>query len=130
MIVVDASVYAFSLLDEGAMGERCRSALRSDARWISPEHWLVEVVSVIRGNLLGGKISQRHADDALDALARLNPVTPRTRVLLARMWALRGNFTSYDAAYIAAAQVYGCVLLTADKRMARAAPANCAIRVP
>jgi predicted nucleic acid-binding protein len=54
--------------------------------------------SVIRGNLLGGKISPRHAADAVDALARLDLIVPLTRVLLPRIWELRKNLTTYDAA--------------------------------
>ncbi|MDJ0344396.1 type II toxin-antitoxin system VapC family toxin [Streptomyces sp. H10-C2] len=129
MIVVDASVFVFSLLDEGPTGDRCRGALAADDRWIAPEHWMVEVLSVIRGNLLGGKISATHAADAVDGLARIDPVVPRTRVLLPRMWELRGNVTTYDAAYVAAAEAYGCTLLTTDGRLSRASGLRCAVDV-
>ena len=57
MIVLDASAVSFALLDEGAIGDRCRAALRADSQWVVPEHWLIEVLSVIRGNLIGGKIA-------------------------------------------------------------------------
>ncbi|MFF5635570.1 type II toxin-antitoxin system VapC family toxin [Streptomyces sp. NPDC012825] len=127
MIVVDASVFAFSLLDQGGIGDRCRAALAADARWIAPEHWMVEVLSVIRGNLLGGKISKEHAEDAVAALGRLEPVVPLSRVLLPRMWELRGNLTAYDAAYVAAAEAYGCALVTADGRLARASGIRCPV---
>ncbi|MCZ4100365.1 type II toxin-antitoxin system VapC family toxin [Streptomyces sp. So13.3] len=129
MIVVDASVFAFSLLDEGPTGDRCRAALAADDRWIAPEHWMVEVLSVVRGNLLGGKISARHAADAVDALARIDPVVPLTRVLLPRMWELRGNVTAYDAAYVAAAEAYRCTLVTTDGRLARASGLRCTVDV-
>ncbi|WP_322761695.1 type II toxin-antitoxin system VapC family toxin [Frankia sp. Cr2] len=129
MIVVDASVFAFCLLDDGGIGERCRSVLRADDRWIAPEHWMVEVLSAIRGNLLAGKISQRHAADALEALAALEPVVPHTRVLLPRMWELRANLTAYDAAYAAAAETYGCVLVTTDGRMARCGALRCPVEI-
>ncbi|WP_418958278.1 type II toxin-antitoxin system VapC family toxin [Streptomyces tritici] len=129
MIVVDASVFAFSLLDEGAMGGRCRAALMADSRWIAPEHWTIEVMSVIRGNLLGGKISKAHADDAVAALAELEPVVPRSKVLLPRVWELRGNLTVYDAAYVAAAEAYGCALVTTDGRLARASGIRCKVDV-
>ncbi len=52
MIVLDASAAAFALLDEGDTGDRCRAALQADSQWLVPEHWLIEVLSVIRGNLL------------------------------------------------------------------------------
>ncbi|MFC4034262.1 type II toxin-antitoxin system VapC family toxin [Streptomyces polygonati] len=129
MIVVDASVFAFSLLDEGRTGAECRTALAADDRWIAPQHWTVEVLSVIRGNLLGGKIAPDHAADAVAALSQWDPVVPLTRVLLPRMWELRGNLTAYDAAYVAAAEAYECPLLTADGRMARASGIRCTVEV-
>ncbi|WKX71414.1 type II toxin-antitoxin system VapC family toxin [Streptomyces sp. XD-27] len=129
MIVVDASVFAFSLLDEGGTGDRCRTALAADDRWIAPQHWTIEVMSVIRGNLLGGKISRPQADDAVAALAQLDPVVPLTRVLIPRIWQLRGNLTAYDAAYVAAAEAYECPLLTTDARLSRASGVRCAVEV-
>ncbi len=129
MIVLDASVASFALLDEGGLGDRCRAAMRADSRWIIPEHWLVEVLSVIRGNLLGGKIAPDHAADAVEAAARMDPVVVRTRVLAARIWELRGNLTTYDAAYVAAAEQYRCALVTADGRLARATGIQCTINL-
>lgn len=129
MIVVDASVFAFALLDEGTTGDRCRGALAADDRWIAPSHWSVEVLSVVRGNLLGGKISAQHAADAVAALGQWAPEVPLTRVLLPRMWELRGNLTAYDAAYVAAAEAYECALLTTDARMARASGIRCSVDV-
>ncbi|MCP3819372.1 type II toxin-antitoxin system VapC family toxin [Streptomyces sp. A3M-1-3] len=129
MIVVDASVYAFSLLDEGTIGDHCRAVMTADDRWISPGHWTIEVASVIRGNLLGGKISEAQAADAMLALAGLDPVVPLTRVLLPRIWELRSNLTAYDAAYVAAAEAYNCSLVTADARLARASGIRCTVEV-
>jgi predicted nucleic acid-binding protein len=127
VIVVDASVTAFALLDEGAAGGRCRTVLSADSRWVVPEPWLVEVLSVIRGNLLGGKITPTHAEDAAAAAASLDPVVVPTRSLAARIWELRQNLTTYDAAYIAAAEYYRCALVTADGRLARATGLQCAV---
>jgi predicted nucleic acid-binding protein len=129
VIVVDASVFAFSLLDEGVIGDQCRSALAADDRWIAPQHWTIEVMSVIRGNLLGGKITPRHAADAVEALSLLDLVIPLTRVLLPRIWELRGNLTAYDAAYVAAAEAYDCPLLTSDGRMSRASGIRCPVEL-
>jgi predicted nucleic acid-binding protein len=40
---------------------------------------------------------------------------------LDRIWQLRSNMSSYDAAYIALAESLGATLLTGDGRLARAA---------
>ena len=120
MIVLDASAVSFALLDEGAIGDRCRAALRADSQWVVPEHWLIEVLSVIRGNLIGGKIAAAHAADAAAAAAEMNPVVAQTRVIASRIWELRDNLTTYDAAYAATAEHYRCALVTTDGRLARA----------
>lgn len=129
MIVLDASTTAFALLDEGDIGDRCRAAMRADSRWIVPEQWLVEVLSVIRGTLLGGKITPVHAADAATAAADLDPVVVRTRLLASRIWALRANLTTYDAAYVAAAEQYNCALVTTDARLARAPGIRCPVNL-
>lgn len=104
MIVVDASAAAFALLADGETGERCRAALRADSRWLVPGHWLIEVLSVIRGNLLGGKIKPDRAEQAVAAAAELDPVVVPARLVAARIWELRGDLTTYDAAYVAVAE--------------------------
>jgi predicted nucleic acid-binding protein len=129
MIVLDASATAFSLLDDGKTGDRCRSAFRADSQWLVPEHWLVEVLSVIRGTFLGGKISPDHAEDAVAAAAAMDPVVVRTRLLVARIWELRSNLTTYDAAYVAAAEQYRCALVTTDARLALAPRVRCAVNL-
>jgi predicted nucleic acid-binding protein len=129
VIVLDASATAFALLDEGETGDRCRTALRADSQWLVPEHWLVEVLSVIRGNLLGGKIKPEHAAEAAAAAAEMDPVTVRTRLLATRIWELRSNLTTYDAAYVAAAERYHCALVTTDARLARAAGIRCTVNL-
>jgi predicted nucleic acid-binding protein len=129
VIVVDASVIALALLNEERPGDRARDALTEDNRWIMPEHWTVEVMSVIRGQLLGGKIGVAQAEEAVDAVAEINPEVPLTRVLVPRIWSLRGNLTAYDAAYVAAAEKYGCPLATADGKLSRASGIRCKVNV-
>jgi len=127
VIVLDASAVSFALLDEGAIGDRCRAALRADSQWVVPEHWLIEVLSVIRGNLIGGKIAAAHAADAAAAAAEMNPVVAQTRVIASRIWELRDNLTTYDAAYAATAEHYRCALVTTDGRLARATGIRCPV---
>jgi predicted nucleic acid-binding protein len=129
VIVLDESATAFALLDEGETGDRCRAALRADSQWLAPGHWLVEVLSVIRGNLLGGKIKPEHAAEAAVAAAEMDPVAVRTRLLAARIWELRSNLASYAAAYVAAAERYRCALVTTDARLARAAGIQCTVNL-
>ena len=127
MIVLDASTISFALLDEGPTGDRCRAALGADPQWVVPEHWLIEVLSVIRGNLIGGKIAAAHAEDAAAAATEMNPIVAPTRIIASRIWELRNNLTTYDAAYAATAEQYRCALVTTDGRLARATGIRCPV---
>lgn len=69
MIVVDASVLANALTDDGPVGRTSRTELARDIHWAAPEHLVVETFSAVRGRYLGDKISKQRAEDALDTLA-------------------------------------------------------------
>ncbi|WP_410870352.1 type II toxin-antitoxin system VapC family toxin [Nocardia sp. A7] len=127
--MVDASVFAHALLNPDPLGDSCREALEADDRWIAPQHWTVEVLSVIRRFTRAGTISTEQAARAVTAVEKLDPEVPVTRVLVRRIWDLHDNLTAYDAAYVAAAEAYGCELLTTDSRLANAPGVNCAVRV-
>jgi predicted nucleic acid-binding protein len=45
------------------------------------------------------------------------------------MWELRENLTTYDAAYVALAEITGTVLVTGDERMTGSPAARCAIQL-
>jgi predicted nucleic acid-binding protein len=127
VIVVDASVLADALVDDGPAGVAARAALGSDPHWAAPAHLLVEVVSVIRGKTLGGKLGPVRAQEAVAALPALVFDYVDTAQLVDRMWQLRGNVTPYDAAYVAAAEILGCPLVTGDGRLAKATGVRCRV---
>ena len=115
MIVVDASAMVEALIgrdvDEGLL-----DALQDD---IHAPHLLdIEVLSVLRGLLLGTKIT---ADAAEDARANHFAFTINRydqHALADRVWQLRHQYTCYDATYIALAEALGAPLLTCDARLA------------
>lgn len=129
MIVVDASVLANALTDDGPVGVSGRSELGRDAHWAGPEHLVVEVFSAIRGRWLGGKISEQRAHEALTALATATIDLMAVAPLLERMWRRRSNVTGYDAAYVVAAEVFDCALVTADARLGRVPDLRCELRL-
>lgn len=129
MIVVDASVLADALIDDGSVGDSARTALAGDLHWAAPAHLLVEVLSVIRARALGGKLGPARAQEAVDALPTLVIDQIDVTGLVDRMWQLRGSITAYDAAYVAAAEALGCPLVTADARLAKATGMRCEIRL-
>lgn len=128
MIVVDASVLAPALADDGADGDRVRGRLRGE-RLTAPELIDLEVVSTIRRAARAGRLDERRSGQALTDLATL----PLRRVphlpLLSRVWELRDNLTAYDAAYVALAEALDAPLLTADGPMGRASGIRCEVEV-
>ncbi|WP_432543995.1 type II toxin-antitoxin system VapC family toxin [Kineococcus sp. SYSU DK002] len=128
MIVVDASVLAPALADDGPDGDRARDRLRGEVL-TAPEIIDLEVASVLRRTANGGRLPERRADLALNDLVDLPLRRAGHRPLLHRCWELRHTITSYDAAYVALAEVLGVVLVTADARLSRAPGLTCEVEV-
>lgn len=128
MIVVDASVLAVAIADDGPEGDRVRDRLRGEAL-TAPDLIDPEVTSVLRGRLSGGYLDARRAALALEDLRAL----PLQRVpalrLIPRCWELRDNLNVYDAAYVALAEALDVPLLTGDTRMARASGPQCTLEL-
>lgn len=128
MIVVDASVLAPALADDGADGDRVRLRLRGE-QLVAPELVDLEVLSTLRRAVRAGRLDERRSGQALDDLAAL----PLRRVphlpLLARAWELRDNLTAYDAAYVALAESLRALLLTADGGIEKASGVRCEVEV-
>ena len=128
MIVVDASVLARTLIDDGADGRRARARLRGE-RLTAPFVVDIEVMSAVRKIARLRALDERRLDQSLADLM----ASPVQRVphapLLPRIWALRHNLTPYDAAYVALAEALGAPLLTADRRLAGAPGIECEIEL-
>lgn len=129
MIVIDASVLANALTDDGEVGDVARHELARDVHWAGPEHLLVEAFSAVRGRLRGGKLGEQRAREATEALAEAAIEFIATAPLLRRMWELRANLSAYDAAYVAAAEACDCTLVTADRRLIQAPGLRCEARL-
>jgi predicted nucleic acid-binding protein len=128
VIVVDASVLAPALADDGLDGDRARHRLRGE-QLVAPELIDLEVLSTLRRAARGGRLDERRSSQALDDLAAL----PLRRVshlpLVARAWELRDNLTAYDAAYVALAEALNALLLTADRAFEKLNGVRCEVEV-
>jgi predicted nucleic acid-binding protein len=129
VIVVDAAALTDAFTDDGSAGDAACAELADDDHWAAPEHVFVEVISAVRGRLLGGKIGALRAREAVDALAEASIDIVRTQPLAHRIWQLRENLTAYDAGYVAAAEANQCAFVTADARLGRATGVRCTVRV-
>lgn len=128
MIVVDASIVASALGDDGSDGERARARLAGE-RLAAPELLDLEVASVWRRAARAGRLAERRAGQALRDLADLPLERAPHRPLIGRIWELRENLTPYDAAYVALAETLEAPLLSADEHLARAPGPACDIEL-
>ena len=127
MIVVDASVIADVLTQQPLVELRRRLAQET---LHAPDLIDHEVLSALRGLTLGRHLSTARAQDALtdyDDLTIRHHLS--TVAMRARVWALRGNLTSYDAAYVVLAEQLGCALWTRDEKLAASARRHIAVEV-
>lgn len=129
MIVVDASVVASMLVYTDDRGRKARAALGRDPEWAAPQHWKVEVFSMMRGLALGRKITDELASRSVGRIPRLGVDTVAVDDLLTRMWQIRANIRAYDAAYVALAESRNLTLVTADAKLARAATGYCRVEL-
>lgn len=77
----------------------------------------VEVVSVLRGLTLGGKLTDALADEARGDHFAFTIDRHEVHPLADRVWSLRHRFTSYDACYLALAEALDAPLYTCDGKL-------------
>ncbi len=129
MIVIDASVLANVVGDDGSDGRRARHEFRNARDVAAPDLVDVETVAVLRKRWIAGTVSDRRFAAAVEDLGQLDLDRYPTLPFMRRAYELRANVTAYDSAYVALAETLGCELLTADGRLANASGPRCAIRV-
>ena len=87
---------------------------------VAPELLDAEVLSVLRRAVLHGEVPAAVAASTLDRLVawpvRRVPHAP----LVQRAFALRANYSAYDALYVAVAELFQAPILTCDGRLSRA----------
>ncbi|MGH9510922.1 MAG: type II toxin-antitoxin system VapC family toxin [Terriglobales bacterium] len=120
MIVLDASAAVDWLLQTPA-GQSIESRIYSHKETLHAPHLLdLEVTQVLRRLVRQKVIPGYRADEAVRDLLDLRISRYAHFVLLARVWQLRHNFSTYDAAYIVLAEKLGAPLVTRDGRLASA----------
>jgi predicted nucleic acid-binding protein len=129
LIVVDASVLANAIGDDGNDGRRARSELRVAGDLAAPDLVDVETNAVLRKRWLAGDLSDQRFATAVQDLEDLDLDRYPTLPLMRRAYELRANVSSYDAAYVALAEVLACEVLTADGKLSNAPGPRCRIRL-
>jgi predicted nucleic acid-binding protein len=129
-VCVDAS-FALKLVLPEPMSTQIRTQWQSwvetGTTIVAPWLWLFECHAVLRRKVWRQEITDGEARDAWRLLRRqaIQPVHPRG--IFDRAWVLARELnrsTTYDTVYMAAAELRGCELWTADSRLAHAAGAR------
>jgi predicted nucleic acid-binding protein len=128
VLVVDASVLAPVVADDGPDGQRFRSRLRGEVI-AGPDLLRIEVTSVVRRHVQAGRLTLDQAAGAIHDVLDLPVRVFATAPLLPRVWELRDNLSAYDACYVALAEALETPLLTADRRLATAPGIRCTVEV-
>ncbi|GAA4177212.1 type II toxin-antitoxin system VapC family toxin [Gryllotalpicola koreensis] len=114
MIVVDASAIVEVLVARRPASELI-DVIRED---LAAPHLIdVEVMSVLRGLSLAGKLDDFGAASARHNFMSLAIDRHGFEPYAERVWALRHGLTSYDASYVALAEALDVELVTCDKKL-------------
>lgn len=128
-MVLDASVMANLVGDDGAHGTLARRRVGGEIHLAVPDLIDVETVAVLRKRWRAGDLTARRFRAAVDDLLALPLDRFPTGPLMTRAYELRANGTPYDAAYVALAESLGYVLLTADARLSRSPGIRCRVEL-
>ncbi|MEO1063720.1 MAG: type II toxin-antitoxin system VapC family toxin [Actinomycetota bacterium] len=128
MIVLDASALANALADDGDDGAAVRAELDGQDL-AAPDLVDIETMAVLRKRWIDSTLTDDRFGQAVDDLSHLPMTRYPALPLLAWAFELKANVTAFDAAYVALAEALDAPLLTADRRLARAAGPRCELRV-
>lgn len=123
MIVADASAIGDVLLDK-PRAPAIRSVLSGHSTLHVPEHFHVEIASLLRRHALRGELDEQRRIQALSELRELRVVRYSVVALLDAVWDLHASLSAYDAAYLALARRLDLSLLSCDAGLGQAAQAE------
>jgi predicted nucleic acid-binding protein len=120
VIVLDASALVELILRTPA-GLRVATRIADPAVSLHVPHLAdIEITQALRRLARERAIDDRAAVAALDDLRALDLQRHAHEPLLERVWELRTSLTSYDAVYVALAEVLDAVVVTCDGPFSRA----------
>ena len=122
MIVVDADIVA-SLVMPGESADLAEALHRLDPEWIAPSLIVSELLSVLLKGVRARKWRLADAEASLSLALELvgeRQVDPEPARVL--RLAEGSRCTTYDCEYVAAAEMFDCVLATFDAQVLKAFP--------
>jgi predicted nucleic acid-binding protein len=127
--VPDASALVALLVDGGQDGRWATRAL-AGVELLAPHLLPVEVANVLRRLELQGAVTADQSAQAHGDLLDLDVDLWPYDVVADRAWELRRNLSTYDAVYVAVAELAGARLITLDRRIERAPRLRCEVVSP
>lgn len=97
---------------------------------MAPQLVSFECANIIRRLELAGLVSADQAAQAHAELVDLDVEHWPYGLLASRVWELRRNLSSYDASYVALAELTGATLVTLDRRIRGAPDLRCTVATP
>jgi predicted nucleic acid-binding protein len=126
MKTIDASVLLDLLTRPASMAPH-KDILNDDL--IAPDHVIAEVQNALKRMYVTKLISRARANEAANDFANIAIDFVSLHALQRDMWAMVGNVSPYDAAYLCVARLSNTPLITRDSRLARSAPSDITVTV-
>ena len=127
--ICDASAIASFLVGTDADAAWVTSRIR-ETSIAAPELMPFETANVLRRHAAAKLITSSDASAAHAELLLLDVELWSYEVLAERAWQLRANLTSYDASYVALAELVEAPLVTLDRRIKKVRGLRCAVLAP
>jgi predicted nucleic acid-binding protein len=127
--VVDSSVLVAALVDTGRHGTWAEAVL-ADGSLCAPELALAEATNIFRRLERARLITTPAANAARNDLMQLDIELFPFEPFADRVWELRHNVTSYDAWYVALAEVLNVPLATLDEPLSKSNGVTCEFLTP
>ncbi len=128
MLIIDASCL-YEVVAGTETGEQIRHRIAEDQELAAPHVVDVEVLGTIRREHLLSRLDTTAAHIAIAGLEAWPGRRFSHTYLLPRAWELRNNVRTWDAFYVALAELLGGTLITRDARLAGAHGIRCEIEV-
>lgn len=127
MVVLDTSALVEFLVGADPVAEKVRAATLG-RRLAAPHAVDLECASTLRGLVRAEKLPADEGKRALELLGSINLKRYDHIPLLLRIWELRHNMWSYDAACAALAESLGVDLVTVDGKFRDVPGLKCTVR--
>lgn len=124
--VIDASVFVDGI---GLALPGAAEALASVDGFLVPPHFGLEVLNAARRLERRGLMDAIEVDNLVDSALDESVVRVDVGDDLSLITAMRHNISPFDAVYVLLATTFDVPLMTADRRLARAAEGRCEVRL-